>query len=86
MLHCECKVSDHELCHSTSKPIGDEKNTLKSIMAFKITPRGLFFRVVVESEIVIPQQSFPHNNTPVTRTHDIDSNTICWTMSYVIPP
>ena len=42
-------VSDHELCHSISKPIGDEKNTLKSFMAFDITQCGPVFRVVVGS-------------------------------------
>ena len=52
-------------------------------MAFDITPRGSFFRVVVESQIVVPQQSSPHNNTPTTQTLDIDFDTICRTM---IPP
>ena len=40
---------DRELCHSTSKPIGDEKDTLKSFMAFNITPHGLVFRMVIGS-------------------------------------
>ena len=35
-------MSDHELCYSTSKPIGDEEDTLKSFMAFNITPPNLF--------------------------------------------
>ena len=45
---------DRELCHSTSKPIGEEEDTLKSFMAFDIIPRGLIFRVAVESQIVVP--------------------------------
>ena len=36
-------MSNRELGHSTSKSIGDEKNTLKSI-----------FRVVIGSQIVVP--------------------------------
>ena len=47
-------LSGREMCHSTSKPIGDEEDTLKSFMAFNITPRGLIFRVVVGSQIVVP--------------------------------
>ena len=47
-------LSDHELCHSTSKPIGDEEDTLKSFMAFNATLQGPIFRVVVESQIVTP--------------------------------
>ena len=31
---------DHELCHSTLKPNGDEEDTLKSFMIFGITPHG----------------------------------------------
>ena len=42
-------LSDRELCHSTSKSIGDEENTLKSFMEFDITPRGPVFKVVVGS-------------------------------------
>ena len=42
------------MCHSTSKPIDDEEDTLKSFMAFNITPHGLIFRVVVGSQIVVP--------------------------------
>ena len=48
------KLSDRELCHSTSKLIGDEEDTLKSFMVFDITPHGPAFRVVVDSEIVVP--------------------------------
>ena len=42
------------MCHSTSKPIDDEEDTLKSLMAFNITPHGLIFRVVVGSQIMVP--------------------------------
>ena len=48
------KLSNHELCHSTSKPIGNEENILKSFMVFDITPCKPVFRVVVGSQIVIP--------------------------------
>ena len=47
-------LSDRELCHSTSKLISDEEDTLKSFMAFDITPHGLVFRVVVGSQNVVP--------------------------------
>ena len=79
-------MSNRELCHSTSNPISDEEDTLKSFMAFDIKPHGLVFRVVVGSEIVVPQQSFSHNDTPVTLTHDFGSDTICWTVSCAILP
>ena len=49
-------MSDRELCHSTSKPIGDKEDTLKSFMSFDIAPHGPIFRVVVVSQIVVPQQ------------------------------
>ena len=53
MLSIKCLnlkfLSNCELCHSISKSIGDEKDTLKSFMTFDITPRGLVFRVVVGS-------------------------------------
>ena len=78
-------LSDRKLCHSTSKPIDDEDDTLKSFMVFNITPRKPVFRVIVGSQIVVSQQSLPHNDTPVTRTHDLGSDTICWTVSNVIP-
>ena len=42
-------LSNHELCHSTSKLIDNEKDTLKSFMTFDITPRMPVFKVVVES-------------------------------------
>ena len=57
-------------------------------MVFNITPCEPVFRVVVGSQIVVPplpKQSLPHNDTPVTRTHDLDFDTICWTVSYAIP-
>ena len=57
---------DCDLCHSNAKLINDEKDTLKSFMIFDITPRGFVFRVVVGSQIVVSQQSFLHNDTPVT--------------------
>ena len=46
-------MSDCELFYSTSKPIGDEEDTVKSFMAFDITHRGPVFRVVVGSQIVV---------------------------------
>ena len=48
-------ASDYELCHSTSKSIGDEEDTFKSFMSFNITPHGPAIRVVVWSQIVVPQ-------------------------------
>ena len=77
-------LSDCELCHFTSKPIDDE-DTLKSFMALDITPCRPVFRIVVGSQIVVPQQSFPHNDTLMTRTHDLGSDTICRIVSYAIP-
>ena len=74
------------LCHSTSKSIDDEEDTLTSFMVFDITSRGPIFEVVVGSQIVVSQQSLPHNDTPVTQTHDLDCNIICRTVSYAIPP
>ena len=56
-------MSDQELCHSISKPIGDEKNTLKSFMTFDITQCGPVFRMVVGSQIVVPP-----NNPSLTMT------------------
>ena len=47
-------LSDRELCHSPSKPIGDEEGILKSFIAFDITSHGLVFRVVVGSQIMVP--------------------------------
>ena len=46
-------LSDRKLCHSTSKSIGDEDDTLKSFMVFNITPRESVFRVIVGSQIMI---------------------------------
>ena len=59
---------------------------LKSFMAFDIIPRMPVFRVVIENQIVVPQQSLPYNGTHMTRTHDHDSDTICRIVSYAIPP
>ena len=79
-------MPDCELCHFTSKPIGDEEDTLKSFMTFNITLHEPVFRVVVWSQIVVPQQSLSHNDTPVTQTHDLGSDTIFWAVNCVIPP
>ena len=79
-------MPDCELCHFTSKPIGDEEDTLKSFMAFNITLHEPVFRVVVWSQIVVPQQSLSHNDTPVTQTHDLGSDTIFRAVNCVIPP
>ena len=49
------QLSNHELCYSISKLIGNEEDTLKSFMAFDITSRGLVFRVVIGSQIVVLQ-------------------------------
>ena len=46
-------MSDRELCYSTSKAIRDEEDTLKSFMAFDITPCEPVFKVVVGSQIVV---------------------------------
>ena len=46
-------MSDRELCHFTSKSIGDGEDTLKYFMAFNITPDGPVFRMVVRSQIVV---------------------------------
>ena len=48
--------------------------------------RELVFRVVVESQIVVSQQSLLYNDTSVTRTHDLGSDTIYRTVTYDIPP
>ena len=45
---------DRELYHSTSKPIGDEEDTLKYFTTFDIMPHKPIFRVVVRSQIVVP--------------------------------
>ena len=80
-------LSDREVCHSISKPISDGEDTLKSFMTFDTTPHRPIFKVVVGSQIMAPpQQSFPHNNTPVTRTYDLGSDTIYRIVNYVILP
>ena len=75
-----------KLCHSTSKPISDQEDTLKSFMAFNITSHERFLEWLQGVKLWSPQQSLLHNDTPVTRTHDLDSDIIYWTMSYAIPP
>ena len=77
-------MSDRQLCHSILKPIGDEEDTFKCFMAFNITPRRLVFRVVVGSRIVVPPAIPPHNDTPMTITHDLGFDTIYQTMSCAI--
>ena len=48
---------DRELCHFTSKPIDNEKDTLKSFMTFDITACMPVFGVIVESQIMIPNRN-----------------------------
>ena len=50
-------MSDQELCHFISKPIGDEKDTLKSFMTFDITLHEPVFKVIVNDQFVVPQQT-----------------------------
>ena len=57
-------MSDRELCHSTSKPIGNEEDTLKSFMGFNITPCEHVFRVIVGSQIVVPPTDFNYLYLP----------------------
>ena len=65
-------MSDCELCHSISKPIGDKEDTLKSFMAFDITPHRPIFRVVVGSKLWSSQQydttclRWDHLMTPIS--------------------
>ena len=79
-------MSDRELCYSTSKAIGDEEDTLKSFMAFNITPPNLFLEWLQGVKLWSSQESLPHDDTLVTWTYDRGSNTICRTVSYAIPP
>ena len=67
------------------KPIGNEEDILKSFMMFDITPRGPIFKVVVGSQIVVPQQSLAYNDTPMIWTHNLGSDTICRIVSCAIP-
>ena len=60
-------LSDCELCHSTSKSISDEESTLKSFMAFDIISRRPVFRVVIESQIVIPNRFNYNINLNIVR-------------------
>ena len=56
MILAKSSLSDHELCHSTSKPIGDKEDTLKSFMAFDIISCRPIYGVVVGSQIVVPPE------------------------------
>ena len=67
-----CAFSDHELCHSTSKPIGDEEDTLKFFMTFDFTPCEPIFKVVVGSQIVVP------STIPPSQWYSLDSNPWPW--------
>ena len=49
-------VLDCKLCHSTSKSIDDEEDTLKPFMTFSITPCESIFRVIVDGQIMVPHQ------------------------------
>ena len=44
---------NYELCHSISKLIDDEKDILKSFIAFNIVPRESIFQAIEGSQIVI---------------------------------
>ena len=56
MIPAKSSLLDHELCHSTSKPIGDKEDTLKSFMAFDIISCRPIYGVVVGSQIVVPPE------------------------------
>ena len=74
----DCKlVSDCKLCHSTSKPISDEEDILKSFMAFDITPRA-YFRVVVGSQDLACETNpfFVVNSFRITCKNDMRWNCI----------
>ena len=55
-------------------------------MEFNTLPSEPVFRKVERSWIVVPQQSFPYNDTLTTQTHDLGSNTIFRIGSCAIPP
>ena len=55
-------------------------------MAFNIALCRPVFKAVVESQIVIPQQSLSHNDTLVTQIYDLASNIIYRIVSYTISP
>ena len=60
-------MSNCELCHSTSKLIGDEEDTLSSFfMTFDIEPCKTVFRAVIGNQIVVPSTIPLHNDTPLT--------------------
>ena len=50
---CVCVCVCWTVSCATSKLIGDKKDTFKSFMVFDIIPRGLVFKVVVGSQIVV---------------------------------
>ena len=56
MIPAKSSLLDHELCHSTSKPISDKEDTLKSFMAFDIISCRPIYGVVVGSQIVVPPE------------------------------
>lgn len=78
-------MSERELCHSTSKSIGNEKDTQIFYGIQHRTMRAVF-RVIVGSQIMVSQQSLPYNDTLVIRTHDLSSDTICRIVNYTIIP
>ena len=52
-------LGSNTICQTVSFAISSQnqlvmRKTLKSFMVFDITPRGLIFRVVVGSQIIIP--------------------------------
>ena len=53
-------------------------------MSFDITFCEPVFRVVIENQIIIPQQFLPHNETPPTQAHDISFRTIFRTVRCAI--
>ena len=78
-------MSDHELCHSPSKPIGDEKTHSNLLWHSTSHHVGLFLEWWSGVKLWSLQQSLLYNDTSVTRTHDIGFDTICRTVSYAIP-
>ena len=73
------KLSDHKLCHSTSKPIDDVEDTFKSFMTFDITSRGSKQKQIVvlptEANTLNPQESSQplsqanHTKPPKKQSH-----------------
>lgn len=50
-------LSNYELCHSISKLIGNEKDSLKYFIAFNIVPHEPIFHAIEGSQIVVSKQS-----------------------------